>query len=128
MHKTLIILLIVGVAVARAGVCYDDYCDDVKCEPVSCTENEQYTVGGSACGCCDTCFTIVKKVDHAKHSSSGVLNPTDTFCDEENGGSCYDYFDWGAEPPQMVCDEGLSCDYDTRVEIADDRHHSERFS
>ncbi|GIY75197.1 u35-Nephitoxin-Nsp1a_1 [Caerostris extrusa] len=90
MYKTLIILLI-GVTVARAIVCPPGFCDNVKCQSVSCSENQERKEAGTICGCCPACITVVKK-----------------------GGSCSALFLRGT-PPKIKCDEGLNCNIKTKT-------------
>ncbi|GFT77761.1 u35-Nephitoxin-Nsp1a_1, partial [Nephila pilipes] len=59
-HRTLILLMI-GVLIASAQVCPPDYCDDIECDPVSCSSGQEYNEEGTFCGCCPTCVTLLSK-------------------------------------------------------------------
>ncbi|KAF8782883.1 hypothetical protein HNY73_013117 [Argiope bruennichi] len=90
MHKT-ILLLLIGVAVVSAKfACPKNYCDNVKCNAVSCSSNQKYKEHGTFCGCCPACINIIKK-----------------------GGSCLPLLLFGDEPAQIACDDGLKCDSNT---------------
>ncbi|GBN45831.1 hypothetical protein AVEN_2226-1 [Araneus ventricosus] len=90
MKKT-IVLLLIGATVSNAIVCVPNYCDSVTCELVQCASNQKYKEGGSFCGCCPTCLTIIQE-----------------------GGSCGSLFIRGM-PPTITCAEGLRCDSDTET-------------
>ncbi|KAF8782886.1 hypothetical protein HNY73_013119 [Argiope bruennichi] len=85
----IVILILIGATVSNAIVCAPDYCDSVKCKPVSCSSNQEYKKDGSFCGCCPVCLTVIQK-----------------------GGSCGSLFIRGV-PPTITCAKGLRCDSDT---------------
>ncbi|KAF8782888.1 Fungal protease inhibitor-1 like protein [Argiope bruennichi] len=91
MNKT-IFLLLIGVAVASAIVCPENYCEKIECKEVSCSSDEKYTEHGTFCGCCPACLHVIKK-----------------------GESCFTLLLKGGGAPKATCDDGLECDYKTRT-------------
>ncbi|GFS99726.1 u35-Nephitoxin-Nsp1a_1 [Nephila pilipes] len=84
LYRTLILLLI-GVSIASAIVCPPNYCENQKCESVSCSSGEEKNDHGTFCGCCPTCEKVLKK-----------------------GDSCFQLFLRGGPPPTVKCGKGLN--------------------
>ncbi|GIY75194.1 uncharacterized protein CEXT_635611 [Caerostris extrusa] len=91
MHKV-IFLLLVGVAVASAFACTENFCNSVRCRGVICGPDEIRNEHGTACGCCPACIRVIKK-----------------------GDSCYQPPVMGEGLPRITCDKGLHCDSTTQT-------------
>ncbi|XP_071036060.1 uncharacterized protein [Parasteatoda tepidariorum] len=84
-----VILLCVLITVVNAIAC-GNYCATHKCPKLQCKKGQIVMKRGSFCGCCNTCYTVLKE-----------------------GQSCSTLHFRGGPPPTSGCDKGLECDPET---------------